>query len=219
MENKAVDGVSISVMEDGPLIVTGLSELLTPKGEALPVKTKIALCRCGASAKKPFCDGAHVGAGFSGARETDKPLDKTRAYAGEKITIHDNRVVCSHAAECVEHLSPVFKLGARPWIDPDAASAQEIIDLVERCPSGALSYSMDGVAGSDPGRSPAVRIAEDGPYNVEGSIELLVGEELQPVNKQRYALCRCGVSKNKPYCDGSHYEAEFSDAAEKRWTK
>ena len=92
MENEAVDGVSIRVMEDGPLIVTGLSELLTPKGEAFPVKTKIALCRCGASAKKPFCDGAHVGAGFSGARETDKQLDKTRAYAGEKITIQDKLV-------------------------------------------------------------------------------------------------------------------------------
>ncbi len=210
MESKASEGITIQVMESGPLIVKGLTELQDSKGEALPVGSKVALCRCGASAKKPFCDGAHVAAGFSGRRETDKPLNKQRAYPGREITIYDNRVVCSHAAECVERLSPVFRLGQRPWIEPDAAEVETIIELIERCPSGALSYSVGHVRGVEPERAPALKIAENGPYNVEGDIELLVNAETQPVNKRRYALCRCSVSKNKPYCDGSHHDAGFS---------
>lgn len=65
--------------------------------------------------------------------------DKRRDYTGKEITVHDNRKICSHAAECVNNLSSVFKLGSRPWINPDASKMNDIIEVVRRCPSGASS--------------------------------------------------------------------------------
>ena len=79
-----------------------------------------------------------------------KLKDKRRNYPGKEITVHDNRKICSHAAECVNNLSSVFKLGSRPWINPDASKMNDIVDVVRRCPSGALSYSIDGVEYRDP---------------------------------------------------------------------
>ncbi|NIR47721.1 hypothetical protein GWO43_04615, partial [candidate division KSB1 bacterium] len=92
----------------------------------------------------------------------------------------------------------------RPWIEPDADEAEKIIDVIERCPSGALSYTIDGVHHRDQEREPAILIARDGPCNIVGGIELQVPEELQPPSCEHYSLCRCGASKNKPYCDGAH---------------
>jgi uncharacterized Fe-S cluster protein YjdI len=71
--------------------------------------------------------------------------DKRKSYVGKIITIHDNRRICSHAAECVNNLPSVFKLNSRPWIDPGAAEVEEIADTIKKCPSGALSYSINGI--------------------------------------------------------------------------
>jgi uncharacterized Fe-S cluster protein YjdI len=60
------------------------------------------------------------------------------------IIVHDNRKICSHAAECVKNLPSVFRLNTKAWIDPDAATAEKVIDTIRKCPSGALSYSIDG---------------------------------------------------------------------------
>lgn len=94
--------------------------------------------------------------------------------------MHDNRKICSHAAECVNNLSSVFKLGSRPWINPDASKMNDIIDVVRRCPSGALSYSIDGVEYRDPKeqRNPTVTVLKNGPYHITGGIEL-IGEDIQ----------------------------------------
>lgn len=175
------------------------------------MKETMSLCRCGASANKPYCDGSHVVEEFSGKREIEKPLHKERTYVGEKITIHDNRRICSHAAECVDRLPSVFRKEGRPWIDPDGDDVEKIIDVVARCPSGALSYTIDGVHHRDQEREPAIHIARDGPYNIVGGIELQIPDELQPPSREHYSLCRCGASKIKPYCDGSHSSVEFRD--------
>ena len=194
------------------------------KGEPLSTTVGIALCRCGSSKNKPFCDGTHNVIGFSSANrtldendDTKKTAikDKRRDYPGKEITVHDNRKICSHAAECVNNLSSVFKLGSRPWINPDASKMNDIIDVVRRCPSGALSYSIDGVEYRDPEeqRNPIVTVLKNGPYHITGGIEL-IGENIQfgeGASKEHYTLCRCGASENKPFCDGAHKSSKFND--------
>lgn len=194
------------------------------KGEPLSTTVGIALCRCGASKNKPFCDGTHNVIGFSSANRTLDENDDTkktaikdqrRNYPGKEITVHDNRKICSHAAECVNNLSSVFKLGSRPWINPDASKMNDIIDVVRRCPSGALSYSIDGVEYRDPEeqRNPIVTVLKNGPYHITGGIEL-IGENIQfgeGASKEHYTLCRCGASENKPFCDGAHKSSKFND--------
>lgn len=140
--------------------------------------------------------------------------DKRRDYPGKEITVHDNRKICSHAAECVNNLSSVFKLGSRPWIYPDASKMNDIVDVVRRCPSGALSYSIDGVEYRDPEeqRNPIVTVLKNGPYHITGGIEL-IGENIQfgeGASKDHYTLCRCGASENKPFCDGAHKSSKFN---------
>jgi CDGSH-type Zn-finger protein len=194
------------------------------KGKPLSTTVGIALCRCGASKNKPFCDSTHNVIGFSSANrtldendDTKKTAikDKRRDYPGKEITVHDNRKICSHAAECVNNLSSVFKLGSRPWINPDASKMNDIVDVVRRCPSGALSYSIDGVEYRDPEeqRNPIVTVLKNGPYHITGGIEL-IGENIQfgeGASKEHYTLCRCGASENKPFCDGAHKSSKFND--------
>lgn len=204
----------IEILKGGPIRITGLTTCYHFSGELIPCKEEMYFCRCGASQNKPFCDGSHRKIDFSGERLINKPLDKERSYAGKRITIHDNRTICSHAKECVNRLPAVFRFGERPWIQPDAAGVDEIIDVVTRCPSGALSYSIDEVHYRDHNREPAIFIAENGPYNVTGGIKFVCEGDVQPPIKDHYSLCRCGASKNKPFCDGSHVDIDFKDSAE-----
>ena len=101
----------------------------------------VALCRCGGSSNKPFCDGTHGTNGFSDKRLNDGSADKRDNYGGARLTIHDNRGICAHAGRCTDELPAVFRMGTEPWIDPDGAAVEAIIDTVKKCPSGALSYS------------------------------------------------------------------------------
>lgn len=203
---------TIDIMENGPFIVHQVEEMTDADGNVYEKKTKMALCRCGASANKPYCDGTHAKIGYSGARETDRDLNKERDYQGDEITIHDNRTICSHAAVCVQELGSVFNLDKKPWIDANGASASEIIALIKKCPSGALSYTVNDQQHRNPDRSPAIRIAKNGPYNIEGGIQLNIDDAMQPPASEHYALCRCGASANKPYCDGTHRTAGFDDS-------
>jgi uncharacterized Fe-S cluster protein YjdI/CDGSH-type Zn-finger protein len=140
--------------------------------------------------------------------------DKKKSYTGKNITIHDNRKICSHAAECVNNLSSVFKFDARPWIDPNGANVEDIIQTIEKCPSGALSYSIDGVENKDQNkRDPMVTVSKNGPYLIIGGIDL-IGDNIQWAegsSKEHYTLCRCGASNNKPFCDGMHKSINFVD--------
>ncbi len=196
-------------------------------GEPLSTIVGIALCRCGASKNKPFCDGTHSVIRFSSKNSTSKEndinkvtiKDKRRDYPGKEITIHDNRKICSHAAECVNNLPPVFKLGSRPWINADGSGLQDIINTIRKCPSGALSYSVDGIEYRDPKEqsNPTVTVLKNGPYHITGGIEL-IGEHVEfgeGASKEHYTLCRCGASENKPFCDGTHRSINFNDGQKK----
>jgi CDGSH-type Zn-finger protein len=202
---------TIEGRENGPLVVKGLGRLANSQGGELEVKPVMALCRCGGSANKPFCDGTHKGNGFASARLSDGSKDKRKSYVGRGITIHDNRSICAHAGHCTEGLAAVFNSEAKPWINSDGATVAEIMAVVRQCPSGALSYSVDGVEAVDPEGEPVVRISKDGPYKVSGGIELVGMAFASGAARDHYTLCRCGASKNKPFCDGSHWDIKFKD--------
>jgi len=193
------------------------------KGEPLSTTVGIALCRCGKSNNKPFCDGTHSIIGFFSQNVNLNENDinkltiknKRRDYVGNEITIHDNRKICSHAKECVNNLPSVFKLGSKPWIDSGGSKIQDIIDTVRKCPSGALSYSIDGIEYRDPKeqRDPIITVLKNGPYYITGSIDL-IGENIEfgeGASKEHYTLYRCGASENKPFCDGKHKTINFQD--------
>ena len=175
--------------------------------------TGVALCRCGGSKNKPFCDGTHSANGFRDANTADPAKNRRKEYAGKKVTILDNRALCSHAAFCTDELNEVFRHHDQPWIDPDGAAVEEIIATIRKCPSGALGYAIDGVEAEPPKRPPMVTVTDHGPYAITGGIELPGVDFGAGASREHYTLCRCGASKNKPFCDGSHWDASFRDPA------
>ncbi len=205
--------VTIEPRPDGPYLVKGLETLTGSGEEALETKDVIALCRCGGSANKPFCDGTHKTNGFTSENASDRSKDRRVDYAGAEITVHDNRAICAHCGACTKGLPAVWDTKRTPWIDPDGAPAGEIAEVVRQCPSGALSHSLGGVEHRDHERPPAILVSRNGPYYVTGGIELEVDDALwgEGASREHFTLCRCGHSKNKPFCDGTHWSVGFTD--------
>lgn len=130
---------TITCTPNGPYLVKDLEILQVAQGVRLEAKPLMALCRCGGSANKPFCDSTHQKSGFSGARLADANADRCESYTAGKITIHDNRSICAHAGICTDTLASVFKYKSEPWIDPEGSTFQAMIEAVRRCPvAGAI---------------------------------------------------------------------------------
>ena len=202
----------IDERDGGPLVASALPALLSSEGEAIPHKQVAALCRCGASKKKPFCDGSHVAIGFDSKPSSERTKDEILTYEGKEVTVYYNRLLCSHAAECGSRQKAAFDSSRKPWIVPDNAAAQDIIEVVKCCPSGALRYSLPGEAPQHVlSEAPGVTVEENGPYRVVG-VPLASARLASGASAQKYVLCRCGASKNKPYCDGSHVDIGWKDA-------
>ncbi len=210
-DNRDCKKPAIVFSKKTPYMVTDLENLYNSRGEPMKTAPVMSFCRCGKSQRKPCCDGAHVKDGIDGEKKPGRPKDKLRDYKGKDITVHDNRAVCSHDRSCVNHLPSVFKKGGRPWITPDGASVKEIIDAVELCPSGALSYSIGHHNCTELDRETAVKLAKNGPLEITGGIILKDDRDSTPQSPEHYTLCRCGGSKNKPFCDGSHWDNGFED--------
>jgi CDGSH-type Zn-finger protein len=213
--------VSITVTPNGPYLVSG-AELVaktpyeTADGEPLawvtgpPIEAgeRYALCRCGGSERKPFCDGTHARVGFDGTETAGGTYaDRAKQYDGPGLTVHVVRGICSHAGFCGTSATNVWKM-VKHSASTDVRS--QMIAMIERCPSGALSYSVDnGATDNEPDLPPRVAVTPDGPLFVTGGISVTAstGEALE--HRNRRTLCRCGASKIKPLCDGSHAEAGF----------
>jgi CDGSH-type Zn-finger protein len=196
---------------NGPYLVKKLQSLTNSKGaDILPDKEIIALCRCGKSNNKPFCDGTHNKIGFSSTTE-NPTAGESQDYVGNHITIHDNRHLCAHAGNCTDGLASVWRMGMEPWIDPDGANVDAIIAVIEQCPSGALSYSVGGKHIDKGTLADGIDVSKNGAYHVSGEIALKDPSRGTDDVHGRYALCRCGASKNKPFCDGSHWDIQFKD--------
>jgi truncated hemoglobin YjbI/CDGSH-type Zn-finger protein len=166
-----------------------------------------------------LCDGTHADAKFTDEKAPDRVPDRQDTYVGLQVTVLDNRGTCAHSGFCTDRLASVFHLGKDPFVAPSGSRLDDIIRAVRACPSGALSYAIDGREAReevDPVREPTIEVSKDGPYRVTGAIPLIDAQgEPEPRNHgaslEHYSLCRCGHSKNKPFCSGMHWYAGFHD--------
>lgn len=206
---------AITVTTRTPYKVSNLENFYNSKGERLECTDVMFLCRCGKSTNKPFCDGSHGVDGIDGTRKPGGPKDKLRSFKGKEknITIHDNRAVCSHDHACIEELPMVFDHLEKRWINPDGDEPEVTARVIKKCPSGALSYTIGDFTwtGGEEGREPAIKIAKNGPLEITGSIVLEDDQDSKPQMPEHYTLCRCGGSKNQPFCDGTHHKTGFED--------
>jgi uncharacterized Fe-S cluster protein YjdI len=135
----------------------------------------------------------------------------TRTYTGVAIEVHWEPRFCIHVQECVRNLPEVFKADERPWVVIDAADADAVAATVEKCPTGALHYRrLDGAPEEESAADTVVDPRPNGPLFLRGPLRI-VGEDGEIVREDtRLALCRCGGSANKPFCDGTHRRIGFS---------
>ncbi len=212
------DQLRIEPTKNGPLRVEGVSVVTRmADGESIATKSTAFLCRCGGSANKPFCDGAHSRIGFTSDVDPDRVPDSRQSYTSsdERITISDNRGLCAHSGICTDNLATVFRVGGEPFVDADGGVADEIAAVIRQCPSGALSYTLDGVRQPKPEGDPGVAFAPGGPYLVSGVGELVADGLPAGSATDPCTLCRCGASQNKPFCNGKHWDIDFDEDAPK----
>jgi CDGSH-type Zn-finger protein/uncharacterized Fe-S cluster protein YjdI len=226
-ETAAPVAPAISMFQDGPIQVDGPVALVRQRpvssetGEPLTYETTASLqdagryflCRCGGSGNKPFCDGTHNKIGFeSDERAAGTYGERSSPLGGTRITVHDDRSICTHAGFCGNAVTNVWKLVAD--VDDDSRARAQAIAMIERCPSGALTYQLEGAAEANEAfLATAIRVLDDGPLVVTGGVPIAnsAGESIETRN--RVTLCRCGASANKPLCDGAHQDAGFEDPA------
>ena len=203
-------------MKKSQLIFTQYSPLLAVDiditgidGEKTATPIVFSLCRCGASKNKPFCDGTHSQIGFTGQRDNSQKAEPER-YRGKNITIIFDRFMCMGDGHCGE-LEAVFGTHDEPKYEPDAASADEIIETIKKCPSGALSYSLNDEQKANYFLNTQIVVEKNGPYHCHGDINLIDDQNSDSLlpKGDHYTLCRCGASKKKPFCDGTHLDIDF----------
>jgi uncharacterized Fe-S cluster protein YjdI len=135
----------------------------------------------------------------------------TRTYTGEAIEVHWEPSFCIHVQNCVRELPGVFNAAERPWIVIDGADADAVAATVEKCPTGALHYRR--LDGGPQEQAPAEAVVDprpNGPLFLRGRLRIVDdgGEVIR--EDTRVALCRCGGSANKPFCDGTHRRIGFT---------
>ncbi len=133
-------------------------------------------------------------------------------FEGKEADVSWDGRLCMHMEECWRDQSELFKLGRRPFGQPDLVSTDHMLEVARRCPSGAIVYSPHGNSPVETAEEEnTVRVAPDGPLYITGDLDVEGAEDDMPSVRFRAALCRCGLSKNKPFCDASHVEAGFKD--------
>jgi len=234
LPRKISDSKFIEVRENGPYVVHGDIPLIRKKritgqkGEAIAwQKTKThksdtiyELCRCGKSANKPFCDGTHDRINFDGTEtaKTSKISETQEILQGDGVRVKVDNSYCMHAKFCFNQKSGIRKLMAA-GADDDAKI--HVSAMTERCPSGTFVYELeiDGeyqeIEADLPKQVSVIEADKPqesaGPLWVNGMIPVLRSDGKPLEARNRMTLCRCGESKNKPFCDGSHAKVNFND--------
>lgn len=130
--------------------------------------------------------------------------DKEHTYTNGEVTIVWKPALCTHSRRCWTGLPEVFKPGERPWIRPDGADTARIVAQVRNCPSGALSLREPAAEAVPDGPANRIEVSTDGPLLVHGPVTVTLPDGRIEHRTGRCALCRCGHSANKPWCDGAH---------------
>ena len=214
---------SITVRADGPYVVEGgvpltrksivYSEWHEPmswrKDAELGARPNYRLCRCGLSKHKPFCDNTHAKSRFDGTENAPVEPSDTRRERVEaaRITVTDDNMLCTRAGFCGNRVEKIWNQLERA---DDSRVRFDIIQRVERCPSGRLSYDL-GEGPIEPDLPAAIAATKDGPYWVTGGITVTLSDGRVLETRNRVELCRCGQSSIKPLCDGTHRDVKFRD--------
>lgn len=220
--------VRVTVSKNGPYLVTGdapLSEQTIAtdaqdeseawvEGKAFAHGESYALCRCGASATKPFCDGTHIKIGFDGEETASREpyLDQAELIDGPVLQLSDAQALCAFARFCDPH-GQVWSQVAQT---DDAGIREMFVRQVNNCPSGRL-VAWDKATGRPVENALPVSIGlvEDpqqqcsGPIWLRGGIPVVSADGCAYEVRNRATLCRCGQSSNKPFCDGTHASIKF----------
>ena len=143
---------------------------------------------------------------------------KARKYTNGEITVYWRPSECIHATYCYSELIEVFNPRKRPWINMQGASTEEIIKIVNKCPTDALTYKWNKdiekeqgmpAGKKEPEISTEIKIMENGPMIIRGNFKI-IGTDGEELGQMRVAtICRCGQSDNLPYCDGKHNKTGY----------
>ena len=137
--------------------------------------------------------------------------ETTHKYDGEQVDVYWEGPLCIHIGECGKAQGELFVGGRQPWCQPDLTTVDETVEVVTRCPTGALTYlSKGGGPVETADEKNTATVVYNGPLYLRGDLRIQGVEDLRGA-KFRAALCRCGESKNKPFCDNSHEGAAFKD--------
>lgn len=140
---------------------------------------------------------------------------KTFKYSNDEVTVVWKPEICIHSAICVKGLPGVFNSGRKPWIDMSQANTKDIIEQVRKCPSGAISYIMNDSAinttdiVAEAANITNIEIMKNGPILIKNECHIKHSDGTEEVKQGKTALCRCGASASKPYCDGTHGKVGF----------
>ena len=132
-----------------------------------------------------------------------------KEYATEEIVVEWQPRLCFHSQNCVRSLPQVFDDSSRPWVQVDAATADEVEAAVALCPSGALRTRRIGVPAAKRQQRLELRASANGPLLLSGGVRILDSDGAVLYEGEKAALCRCGGSANKPFCDGTHKKNGF----------
>ena len=218
------DEPRIRVLTNGPYVVRGgvpiarTAQVETEYGEPIdwepldPLEpedpARYQLCRCGQSETKPFCDDMHE-EGFDGTETADHGPRAARVltFEGDGVVMTDDRSLCTQAGYCGDRFTNVWRMIAET---SDPAVRERLQHMVSLCPSGRIDWARDADSPPvEPPFEPGVAVVRDGPLWVRGRIAVTGADGERYEVRNRVALCRCGHSENKPFCDGSHKEIGF----------
>jgi CDGSH-type Zn-finger protein len=216
------------LVTEGPYIVSGgvpivrRRKVVSENGEPitwqttehLPTQEEAYLCRCGGSSTKPFCDDTHLSNGFDGPQtaSTQPYAERAKPMDGGGVVVRDDRSLCAHAGFCSNKATNVWKI-AKGQGATDSVARSAMIAMIEHCPSGALSFRLtESTPDVEPALAVMVGVVDDGPLLITGGIPVTREDGTTDGVRNRVALCRCGRSANKPYCDGTHATVGFVDS-------
>ena len=203
----------ITITPRGPYVCSGPCRVIDTSGHPVPNEMETFLCRCGYSKNKPLCDGAHGPYQFNKGIQPEPDTGDVTTYCG-KVEVRYNPAICAHLGVCTSQLPEVFDTARRPWILPDNANAAQVIDTINRCPSGALTAHItttEPIDTQDAIAEPTIRAQKNGPLAIQGQVEIEDITWPDGAVRDRFTLCRCGASRTMPFCDGSHGTVGFID--------